>query len=78
MKRLDETSDRELLEFIFGAQVQLMRKIDRIERHLQKEVDMKEYMDKNEHLDEVYETMLGLNDNFSIQISKRAEEDKEE
>ncbi|GAA0891746.1 hypothetical protein GCM10009122_14250 [Fulvivirga kasyanovii] len=78
MKKLDEMSDRELLEFIFGAQVQLMRKINRIERHLGKEVDIKEYMDKNEHLDEVYENMLGLNGNFSIQISKRAEEDKEE
>lgn len=74
MKTVEEMSDRELLEFIFGAQSILMRKINRIEAHLEKS-NFEEYLDgESRHNDQVYDELKGQVENLLNQINIREEE----
>lgn len=74
MKTVEEMSDRELLEFIFGAQSILMRKINRIEAHLQKG-NFEEYLEgETRHADQVYDELNGHVYNLLHQINTREED----
>lgn len=61
-------TDRELQEFSIGIQVQMMRKIDRIERHLMRQEEATEYMSKNIHQDEVYKDIYSKYEAFLSQL----------
>lgn len=71
MKTIQEMSDRQLLEFIFGAQTVLMGKIDRIEAHLEKENH--EYIQRDSRdYNEVYQDLKKNIEDLKRQIDSNA------
>ena len=67
-------SDRELLEFIFGAQSILMRRINRIEKHLEKG-NFEEYLEgETRHTDQVYDELSRYVEELLDQINTREED----
>lgn len=68
MKTLEEMSDRELQELSVVIQIQMMRKIDRIDRHLMRQGDINAYMSENEHLDKVYNDVYSEYESFLRQF----------
>ncbi len=75
MEKVEEMSDRELLEFIYGSQAVMMRKIERIERHLMRETDHETYLSENQHTGEVHQKMVGDVANLFNQIRQELDGD---
>jgi len=72
MKKVKKMSDRELLEFIFASQTLLMRKVNRIEKYIEKQPNAAETVPVKMTLEDAYEKMdfdtselLRLIDNMS-------------
>ncbi len=57
MKKVEKMSDRELLEFIFASQTLLMRKINRIEKYIEKQPDVATALPPKMSLEDGYEKM---------------------
>jgi hypothetical protein len=57
MKKVSKMSDRELLEFIFASQSLLMRKINRIEKYIEKQPDAATALPPKMTLEDGYEKM---------------------
>ncbi len=57
MKKVGKMSDRELLEFIFASQTLLMRKINRIEKYIEKQPDAGTALPPKMTLEDGYEKM---------------------
>ncbi len=57
MKKVEKMSERELLEFIFASQTLLMRKINRIEKYIEKQPDAATALPVKMSLEDGYEKM---------------------
>jgi hypothetical protein len=57
MKKVGKMSERELLEFIFASQTLLMRKINRIEKYLEKQPDVATALPVKMTLEDAHEKM---------------------
>ncbi len=57
MKKVGKMSERELLEFIFASQTLLMRKINRIEKYIEKQPDAATALPVKMTLEDGYEKM---------------------
>ena len=57
MKKVGKMSERELLEFIFASQTLLMRKINRIEKYIEKQPDAATALPPKMTLEDGYEKM---------------------
>ncbi|HVD96864.1 MAG TPA: hypothetical protein VNB90_01585 [Cytophagaceae bacterium] len=57
MKKIGKMSDRELLEYIFASQTLLMRKINRIEKYIEKQPDATTALPAKMSLEDGYEKM---------------------
>ncbi len=56
-KKLGKMSERELLEYIFASQSLLMRKINRIEKYIEKQPDAATALPPKMSLEDSYEKM---------------------
>lgn len=74
MNTLEEMSDRELLEFIFGAQTVLIGKIQRIENHLSKDNEEVYRESDTRRYDEVYEDLKNQVEEVQRQINIRVKD----
>lgn len=57
MKKVSKMSEKELLEFIFASQTLLMRKINRIEKYIEKQPDAATALPPKMTLEDGYEKM---------------------
>ena len=57
MKKVKKMTDRELLEFIFASQTLLMRKVNRIEKYIEKQPDIATALPIKMTLEDAYEKM---------------------
>jgi hypothetical protein len=57
MKKVSKMSERELLEFIFTSQTLLMRKINRIEKYIEKQPDAATALPAKMSLEDAFEKM---------------------
>ncbi len=57
MKKVSKMSERELLEFIFASQTLLMRKVNRIEKYIEKQSDAATALPVKMTLEDGYEKM---------------------
>ena len=57
MKKVSKMSEKELLEFIFASQTLLMRKINRIEKYIEKQPDAATALPPKMTLEDSFEKM---------------------
>ena len=74
MKNIKDFTDRELLENIFSAQVEILRRVDRLEGALEEiysDVEReKSFPSHGKHLDKIYENILEKKDELYHQLEE--------